>query len=189
MPGNLLCIICSSNPLASMNQKTVIVIAALMTTVVSLYACLKGPADETARESVQYTVNEWKKSWLTQSSQTAILYGQMLGKLNYKESQQIKRNDQSILTLIKIHDNARGKTPKYLGIACTGNKYFFEGIFNARDIDLIQTFYSIGVLPPNESLMVSDINNHPRLRYQSDAEGKMHSLVPVSGYEKTHLPY
>jgi hypothetical protein len=169
-----------------MNQKTVIIMAVLMTTVVSFYACLKGSAGEAATESVRYTVNEWKKSWITLPSQTKISYGQVLAKLDYTESQQIKRADQSILTLIKIRENAGSKTANYLGIARAGNAYVFEGIFSARDIDLIQTFYSIGALPPSESLMVSDINNFLRIRYQTDAEGKMHSVLPVSGYEKTH---
>jgi hypothetical protein len=171
-----------------MNRKTAIIMMVSMTTVVSFYACLKGSAGGAARESVHYAVSEWRKSWIAQSSQTAISFGEILEKLDYSESQQIKRNDQSVLTLIKIRDNTAVKTAKYLGIACIGGGYVFEGVFNARDIDLIQTFYSIGVLPPNESLMVSDINNNPALGYITDAQGKMHAMFPVSASEHTHSP-
>lgn len=168
-----------------MRNKTITAAAMLITMIMLLYACLKGSAASSGGESVRYTVNEWKKSWTAQSSKETLLFRKILGELDYAESLQIIRNDRSVLTLVRIDDDA-GSTARYLGIAGKENVYALEGIFSARDMDLIQTFYSIGVLPSNESLLVSDMNDYPIFGYKTDAAGKMRSLFPVSGSRKNN---
>jgi hypothetical protein len=95
-------------------------------------------------------------------------------KIEYGNAAIVSIGDTSTLYIIRISENVSSKGEKFVGILQHQDNYTFDGIYEAENIDAINSVFTLKSLPINDSVFVRGLNNYPTKEWVSDGSGALH---------------
>lgn len=173
-----------------MRKKSLPRLLTVFSLFVFFYACKKQDLYPTTPpvETFKQVVSEWQRQVdLTNSlsQKTRQHCDTLLAHLDYATAIKINKSDTTALYLIKIDLPAKYRNTKYLVIEVHHHTYSLDGVYEAKDLGKIQTFYATKQIAGRDSILVWDINGYPLKGWERTIDGKMRDRY---GKWRVHAP-
>ena len=144
---------------------------------VVVYSCKKASFSDSSQEAARASLNSWLKTLNPNVKQASPKLAELLNKLDYTESIQIQKSDHSILTLIRLKEDTIGNNQRYFGLLFTQNIYMVEGIYETSGLEVLNQYFSQGLLAPSQSFKVLNLLGKPLYGRMATMDGKQLSMM------------